>query len=154
MYSAPVDQTVFQTVVFAIFCWFVYTFLYKPVVYGHEPCVFTTEDVMRIISTGFTEFYAEREQANRSISAFSLDVCNSILSLQEKITSVQRIVEPIPRKSSFDELDIATTLAGLKYSHVEAETTETDCEKEKEKEKENLAVGMQREKRDRKCKTK
>jgi hypothetical protein len=145
MYSAPVDQTVFQTVVFAIFCWFVYTFLYKPVVYGHEPCVFTTEDVMRIISTGFTEFYAEREQANLSMNAFSLDVCNSILSMEEKLTAVQRIA----RKSSFDELDIATTLAGLKYSHVEAET---DCEKEKENE--NLAVGMQREKRDRKCKTK
>lgn len=142
MYSAPVDQTVFQTVVFAIFCWFVYTFLYKPVVYGHEPCVFTTEDVMRIISTGFTEFYAEREQANRSMNAFSLDVCNSILSLQDKITSVQ----PVPRKPSFDELDIATTLAGLKYSHVDVEA---DVDKSKDK----VAVAL-REKRDRVCKQK
>jgi len=59
MYSAPVDQTVFQTVIFAIASWFVYTFFYKPVVYGPDPLTFTTDDVLRIIHTGVHDFYAE-----------------------------------------------------------------------------------------------
>lgn len=60
MYSAPVDQTVFQTVIIAIASWFIYTFFYKPVVYGPDPLTFTTDDVLRIIHTGVHDFYAER----------------------------------------------------------------------------------------------
>jgi hypothetical protein len=126
MYSAPVDQTVFQTIIFAVLCWFIYTFLYKPVVYEHEPYTFTTEEIIKIIQTGVNDFYAERDQATLSANALSLDLCKSILSLEDKLAAVQRRVEStpcriesIPRKLSFDELDIATTLAGLKYSPME-----------------------------------
>jgi len=57
MYAAPVDQTVFQTIVVGLMCWVIYTFLYKPIYCEPEPILFTVEDVMKIIQTGMDDFH-------------------------------------------------------------------------------------------------
>ena len=98
MYSAPVDQTVFQTVIFAIASWFVYTFFYKPVVYGPDPLTFTTDDVLRIIHTGVHDFYAEHV-ATAYLSSYS----PSPSKLQKNVVFA-------------DDVDVASILMDLKKS--------------------------------------
>lgn len=100
MYSAPVDQTVFQTVIFAIASWFVYTFFYKPVVYGPDPLTFTTDDVLRIIHTGVHDFYAERVAA-AYLSSYS--PAPSPSKLQKNVVFA-------------DDVDVASILIDLKKS--------------------------------------
>ena len=111
MYTAPIDKTAFQTVIFGTMCWFIYTFLYKPVVYGTEPLTFTTDEFIRIIQTGVNDFYNERSIENQLLNTFTDDLCKSIACLEGNPS----LVEPSLVKS-IDDIDAATTLISLNYT--------------------------------------
>lgn len=111
MYTAPIDKTAFQTVIFGTMCWFIYTFLYKPVVYGPEPLTFTTDEFIRIIQTGVNDFYNERSIENQLLNTFTDDLCKSIACLEGNPS----LVEPSLVKS-IDDIDAATTLISLNYT--------------------------------------
>lgn len=57
MYSAPVDKTIFQTLVMGLIGWVIYTFLYKPILCDPEPITFTVEEIREIVKVGVDDFY-------------------------------------------------------------------------------------------------
>lgn len=59
MYSAPVDKTLFQTLIIGWIGWVVYTFLYKPILCDPEPITFTVEEIREIVKVGVDDFYNE-----------------------------------------------------------------------------------------------
>jgi hypothetical protein len=99
MYSAPVDKVVFQTVIVALICWWIYTFLYKPVVYGPEPLTFTTDEVIRIIQTVMNDFHEEHSRKKYDC-------------IEDKFTNTP----DTPRQKKTDDLDAAITLISLKHN--------------------------------------
>lgn len=83
MYAAPVDKTVFQTVVFGLICWWFYTFLYKPVVYGPDPLTFTTDEVIRIIHTVVNDS-CKNELSREKYTDDIDDAASTLISLKHK----------------------------------------------------------------------
>jgi len=109
MYTAPIDKTIFQTFILVLLGWWVYTFLYKPVVYGPDPLTFTTDEVIRIIQTSMNEFYDECSRTNYSIHAITPKVIQPIRELEDKFTNTQNQYHP-----DIDN-DMVTTLLSLKH---------------------------------------
>ena len=111
MYTAPVDKTIFQTFILALLGWWVYTFLYKPVVYGPDPLTFTTDEVIRIIQTSMNEFYDECSRTNYSIHAITPNIIQPSRELEDKFTNTQNQYHP----DIDNDNDMVTTLLSLKH---------------------------------------
>jgi hypothetical protein len=98
MYSAPVDQTVFQTMVMCLFGWIVYTFLYKPILCEPEPITFTIAEIREIVKVGVDDFY------------------NSMNDLKNEPTTMQH--PTVSKQVRYtDEMDAVNALIMLKHPH-------------------------------------
>ena len=93
MYTAPIDQTVFQTVIVGLIGWVIYTFLYRPVFCEPEPITFTVEEIREIVKVGVDDFY------------------KSIVVLKDKPDIVSNHVKYT------DEMDAVNALITLKHAH-------------------------------------
>lgn len=91
MYTAPIDQTVFQTVIVGLIGWVIYTFLYRPVFCEPEPIMFTVAEIREIVEVGVDDFY------------------NSMISLKDKPYIVANHVKYT------DEMDAVNALITLKH---------------------------------------
>lgn len=62
LHNAPVDKTVFQTIIAGVIGWVIYTFLYKPICCEPEPTLFTFEEVIGIIHSAMDDVQTTRDK--------------------------------------------------------------------------------------------
>lgn len=62
LHTAPVDKTVFQTLIAGLMGWVIYTFLYKPICCEPEPTLFTFEEVISIIHSAMDDVQTKRDK--------------------------------------------------------------------------------------------
>lgn len=98
MYSAPVDKTVFQTVIMGLIGWVIYTFLYKPIFCEPEPIRFTVEEIRQIVQVGVDDFY------------------KSIVVLKNEPTTMPHPTVSKPIRYT-DEMDAVNAMIMLKHTY-------------------------------------
>lgn len=97
MYSAPVDKTIFQTMVMGLIGWVIYTFLYKPILCEPEPITFTIEEIREIVKVGVDDFY------------------NSMIGLKNEPTTIPQ--PHVHKKVRYtDEIDAVNALLTMKHT--------------------------------------